>query len=140
MNRYEVKPWIAWGRASRIKLGGWYADGILESIDWFFKDCVRQGRRTVNYIKPTPEFMAIKDRVLKDSELFAPLAWPMLIEPNDWGDKPGGYLLNEVMHGHEMVRRGHQGRIQGETPTAFLNKIQKVGYKINQPILNVASW
>ena len=54
MNRYEVEPWVTWGRANRIKLGGWYADCIMESIDWFFKDCVREGRRTVNYIKPTP--------------------------------------------------------------------------------------
>ena len=141
MNRYEVEPWVTWGRANRIKLGGWYADCIMESIDWFFKDCVREGRRTVNYIKPTPEFMAIKDKVMKDSELFAPLAWPMLIEPNDWEPtRHGGYLLNEVMHGHEMVRRGQVGRIQGETPIAFLNKIQKVGYTVNKLILDVADY
>ena len=76
--------------------------------------------------------MAVKDKVMKDSELFAPLAWPMLIEPNDWEPtRHGGYLLNEVMHGHEMVRRGQVGRIQGETPSAFLNKIQKDGYTVN---------
>ena len=87
---------------------------------------------------PTPEFLAIKDQVIKDSELFAPLAWPMLIEPNDWGEKPGGYLLNEVMNGHEMVRRGDHTSIQGETPIAFLNKIQKVGYQLNPFTVRVA--
>ena len=51
---------------------------------------------------PTPEFMAIKDQVMYNAELFSPLAWPMLIEPNDWTpEKPGGYLLNEIMRGHE---------------------------------------
>ena len=31
----------------------------------------------------------------------------MLIEPNDWtNERAGGYLLNEVMRGHDMVRRG----------------------------------
>ena len=37
----------------------------------------------------------------------------MLIEPNDWSnDRAGGYLLNEVMRGHRMVRHGDDGCIQ----------------------------
>jgi DNA-directed RNA polymerase len=76
---------------------------------------------------------------MKDAELFAPLAWPMLIEPNDWSiGRSGGYLLNEVMHGHDMVRRGNHPCIQGEIPYAFLNKIQKVAYRLNPFIVGVA--
>ncbi len=72
------------------------------------------------------------------AELFSPIAYPMLIEPNDWSEsRSGGYLLNEVMRGHDMVRRG-VGRIQGETPYQFLNKIQKVGYRLNPFIVGVA--
>ena len=140
MNRYDVEKWKTWGISSRTKLGAWLLECIMDVSGWFYKDTVREGRKTVNYIKPTPEFIEIKDKVMADSELFAPLAWPMLIEPNDWGDKPGGYLLNEVMRGHEMVRHGHSPLLQGETPVAFLNKIQKVGYKINHRILEVADW
>tara|TARA_R100001530_G_scaffold564_3_gene946 strand:- start:115 stop:2451 length:2337 start_codon:yes stop_codon:yes gene_type:complete len=139
-NRYNVDPWCSWGKSNRVKLGGWYADCILASCNWFYKDRVREGRRTTNYIRPTPEFIEIKDKVMKDSELFAPLSWPMLIEPNDWtNEKPGGYLLNEVMRGNEMVRRGHPTLVQGETPITFLNKIQKVGYRINTLIIDVAN-
>jgi DNA-directed RNA polymerase len=140
MNRYNVEPWSTWGQANRVKLGAWLLDCIMETSQWFYKESIREGRKTVNYVYPTPEFLEIKDQVMKESELFAPLAWPMLIEPNDWGTKHGGYLLNEVMRGHEMVRHGHQGPIQGETPVAFLNKIQKVGYKINDFIIDVADW
>ena len=140
MNRYEVKPWTTWGRSNRVKLGAWLLDCIMHTSEWFYKEPIREGRKTVNYVFPTPEFLEIKDRVMKESELFAPLAWPMLIEPNDWGEKHGGYLLNEVMKGHEMVRHGDPSRIQGETPVAFLNKIQKVGYRVNPFILEVASW
>ena len=140
MNRYEVEPWVAWGRSNRVKLGGWLLDCIMQTSNWFYKEKAQEGRRRVNYVYPTPEFLDIKDQVMKESELFAPLAWPMLIEPNDWGEKPGGYLLNEVMKGHEMVRRGDHTCIQGETPVAFLNKIQKVGYTINRFILDVADW
>ena len=138
MNRYEVEPWVKWGVSNRVKLGTWLLDCIMVTSGWFYKDMRQEGRRRVNYVMPTAEFLAIKDKVMQDSELFAPLAWPMLIEPNDWGEKPGGYLLNEVMRGHEMVRRGNQGCIQGETPTSFLNKVQKVGYQLNTFTVNVA--
>ena len=100
-----------------------------------------EGRKRVNYIYPTPEFLEIKDQVIKDSEMFAPLAWPMLIEPNDWPpENAGGYLLNEVMRGYPMVRRSNHNSIQGELPYRFLNKIQKVGFKINLFNFNVAEW
>ena len=76
---------------------------------------------------------------MRDAELFSPLAWPMLIEPNDWeNDRQGGYILNEVMRGHDMVRRGDPTSIQGDKPLDFLNKIQKVAYRLNPFIVGVA--
>jgi DNA-directed RNA polymerase len=76
---------------------------------------------------------------MRDAELFSPLAWPMLIEPNDWThEKCGGYILNEVMRGHDMVRRGTGGCIQGERPIEFLNRIQKVAYRLNPFTVGVA--
>ena len=141
MSRYNVPLWDSWGRSNRVKLGVWILDCIMETSGWFYKDMRQEGRRRVNYVIPTPEFLAIKDQVMKESELFAPIAWPMLIEPNDWtAEKAGGYLLNEVMRGHEMVRRSNHTCIQGETPIAFLNRIQKVGYKVNEFIIDVANW
>ena len=139
MNRYDVKQWDAWGRANRIKLGGWLLDCIMQSSGWFTKDMQREGRKTVQYVVPTPEFLEIKDAVMRDAELFSPLAWPMLIEPNDWThEKCGGYILNEVMKGHSMVRRGNPFRIQGERPIEFLNRIQKVAYRLNPFTVGVA--
>ena len=139
MNRYDVDHWVSWGRANRIKLGGWLIDCVIEASQWFTKETRREGRKTQNYIVPTPEFLSMKDEVMCNAELFSPLAWPMLIEPNDWTNEiPGGYLLNEVMRGHDMVRRSAPCRIQGETPIDFLNKIQKVGYILNTFIVDVA--
>jgi len=139
MNRYDVDHWKCWGSANRIKLGGWLLDCICEASHWFMRDIRREGRKTHNYVVPTPEFMSIKDQVMCNAELFSPLAWPMLVEPNDWtNDTPGGYLLNEVMRGHNMVRRSDPLLIQGETPINFLNKIQKVGYTLNTFIIHVA--
>ena len=139
MNRYDVKQWNAWGRANRIKLGGWLLDCIMQSSGWFTKDMQQEGRKRVQYVVPTPEFLEIKDAVMRDAELFSPLAWPMLIEPNDWThEKCGGYILNEVMRGHSMVRRGNPTCIQGERPIEFLNRIQKVAYRLNPFTVGVA--
>jgi len=139
MNRYDVKQWDAWGRANRIKLGGWLLDCIMQSSGWFTKDMQQEGRKRIHYVVPTPEFLEIKDAVMRDAELFSPLAWPMLIEPNDWThEKCGGYILNEVMRGHDMVRRGDPTCIQGERPIEFLNRIQKVAYRLNPFTVGVA--
>jgi len=132
MNRYDVQQWKTWGASNRVKLGGWLLDCLMKASHWFTKEMRLEGRKRVNHVVPTPEFLSIKDQVMHNAELFSPLAWPMLIEPNDWtNEKPGGYLLNEVMRGHDMVRRGDGGSIQGEKPIEFLNKIQKVAYTLN---------
>jgi len=141
MNRYEVQQWKPWGRGNRVKLGGWLLSCVIDTSKWFDKEIRRVGRKTNSYVVPTAEFMAIKDVVMNTAELFSPLAWPMLIEPNDWTpEKPGGYLLNEIMRGHDMVRRSESPRIQGEKPFAFLNKIQKVAYTLNPFTVEVAEY
>lgn len=140
MNRYDVPHWTSWGKAIRIKLGGWLLDCVCEASSWFMTDLRRDGMKTNVYIVPTPEFLDIKDDVIHQAELFSPLTWPMLIPPNDWSvtGEPGGYLLNEVMKGHDMVRRGNPCLIQGETPIKFLNKIQKVAYCLSPFIVEIA--
>ena len=140
MNRYNVKKWEPWSTSVRVKLGCWLLDCIMESSGWFEKMPIREGRKTITYILPTAAFLDVKDAVMAEAELFSPLTWPMLIEPNDWSnDKPGGYVLNEVMCGHDLIRKTNPFPIQGETPLAFLNKIQKVGYRLNPFTIEVAS-
>jgi DNA-directed RNA polymerase len=141
MNRYEVKQWEPWGSPIRVKLGGWLLDCIMESSGWFEKIPIRDGRKTTTYVLPTAEFLDIKDAVMDEAELFSPLTWPMLIPPNDWtNENRGGYILNEVMHGHDLVRRGNPFLIQGEKPLEFLNKIQKVAYRLNPFTVDVATY
>ena len=139
MNRYNVAPWTAWGRTIRIKLGAWLLDCIMQASGWFYKQRQRTGRKTTVFIAPTAEFMDIKDQVMANAEIFSPLAWPMLIPPKDWSNEvQGGYVLNELMQGHDLVRRGDPSRIQGEIPIQFLNKIQQVKYRLNPFIVRTA--
>ena len=138
MNRADVPHWQAWGRANRIRLGTWLLDCVCNASGWFDKEMRQNGRKRETYIVPTKVFIDQKDQIMGTAELFSPCAWPMLIEPNDWtNDRAGGYLLNEVMRGHDMVRRGPPC-IQGETPIAFLNQIQKVAYTLNPFTVKVA--
>jgi len=140
MKRYDVPLWAPWGIANRVKLGGWLLDCICQSSGWFMTEKRQEGRKTPLYVVPTPEFMTIKDQVMATAELFSPIAWPMIVEPNDWqpDGTGGGYILNEVMQAHSMVRRGDPHLIQGETPINFLNHIQKVAYTLNPFIVDVA--
>ena len=139
MNRYGIQSWNNWGSDPRKKLGGWLLDCIMEGTQWFDKYTFREGKKTSLYIMPTAEFMDIKDEVMSNAELYSPLAWPMLVPPKPWSnDEDGGYLLNEVMHGHEMVRRGSGVLLQGEKPLEFLNRIQAVGYRLNPFVVEVA--
>jgi DNA-directed RNA polymerase len=115
MNRYDVPHWQCWGRGNRVKLGGWLLDCICKESNWFLIDMRQHGNKRTNYVIPSPAFMQEKDKIMEQVEMFSPLAWPMLIPPNDWDEtKPGGYLLNEVMRGYDMVRRGDPTCIQGE--------------------------
>ena len=42
---------------------------------------------------------------MANAELFSPIAYPMLVEPNDWSNtRQGGYILNEVMRGYDLVQ------------------------------------
>jgi len=139
INRNDVTPWKPWQQDVRVKLGTWLLNCIIEPSGWFTLDRRRQGRKTDNYVIPTPAFLKIKDEVMAQCELFSPIAYPMLIEPNDWtNDRRGGYLLNEIRMCNDLVRRGNPTLIQGETPLTALNKIQKVAYALNPFTLEVA--
>ena len=141
MNRYNVETWKRWNAALRVRLGTWLLNRVMSSCNWFEKSNTRQGRhKTPKVIVPTEAYLAIKEKIMQDAELFAPLAYPMYIEPNDWtNERKGGYLLNEVMRGHHLVRQGEVGLVQGELPLRFLNKIQKVGYRVNPFIYGIAN-
>ena len=151
MQRYDIEHWDTWSRDVRVRLGAWLLDCIMRVSGWFEPFNDRRGKKVYRVVLPTPDFLEKKDRIINESEMFGPLAWPMLIEPKDWGYetifdgekrrklvKHGGYLLNEVMKGHPMIRRSDSHCIQGETPIAFLNKVQKVGYKLNPFVVQVA--
>ena len=140
VNRHDdIDRWKTWNRDVKIRLGGWLLDCLCKTSEWFTTYNKREYHKTLKYLVPTPLFLKYKEEIMRQAELFSPVAWPMLIEPNDWSnEQAGGYLLNEVMRGYPMVRRGNPIRLQGATPVEFLNKIQKVAYTLNLFVVDVA--
>lgn len=138
MNRHD-HHWDVWGTQVRAKLGAWLLDCLMKATGWFERVTVNRWNGTPTLIVPSLQFALIKEELMQDALLFSPLAWPMVIPPRDWSPiQGGGYLLNEVMNGHEMVRRGNDTLIQGSTPLLFLNKLQKVSYTLNDFVVEVA--
>jgi len=132
--------WPSWNIKTRSSLGSWCLNSTIIATGWFTKEIdQRSKRKKVAKIAPTPEFNAIRDQLINSAELFSGIPWPMLVPPNNWtNDKCGGYITNELMRGHELTRRGKPSLKHGDTPLAFLNKLQQVKYRVNTTVLDVA--
>ena len=136
--RHEIH-WPKWHIKTRASLGAWCLDRVMGTTGWFEKHLEKRGRRMLTRIVPTPAFVEIRDQLINTAEMFSGIPWPMLVEPNDWtNERSGGYLTNELMRGHELTRRGNHHIKHGETPLKFLNKLQKVRYRVNTHVLEVA--
>jgi len=131
--------WKKWGPIIRVRLGNWLLDCILRQEPNLFETVImRTNKKTTTYLIPTAYFADAKQQLFKELQDHAFLTWPMLIPPNDWTeDTAGGYLSNEVMREHDMVRRGSP-LIQGETTYRFLNKIQQTAFTLNRFVVDVA--
>ena len=101
MSRREYK-WNSWSNPLRSRIGGWLLGLVCDATGWFEKAHDWQGKKSTTLIVPSELYLE-KAEIMRNAELFAPLAYPMLIEPNDWtNDRPGGYLLNELMRGNDL--------------------------------------
>ena len=137
-SRHDI-VWPSWHVKTRAALGGWVLDRVMGTTGWFTKLTETRGRRSVCRVVPTPEFMEIREQLINTAEMFSGIPWPMLVEPNDWtNERAGGYLTNELMRGHELTRRGKGAVKHGDIPLKFLNKLQKVKYRVNHHVLEVA--
>ena len=137
-SRHDI-VWPSWHIKTRAALGGWVLDRVMGTTGWFMKLTETRGRRSVCRVVPTPEFMEIRGQLINTAEMFSGIPWPMLVEPNDWtNERAGGYLTNELMRGHELTRRGKGAVKHGDIPLKFLNKLQKVKYRVSHHVLEVA--
>lgn len=130
--------WTNWPRLSRVKIGSAFAEAAL-TTGWWERRLKQEGKRRSVHISPTPKLLELVSGLIEQAELFAPLSWPMLVTPREWSnERQGGYLTNDVRRGNKLIRTFGVGCQQGETPLSFLNHLQKVAYRLNPFILEVA--
>ncbi len=133
--------WPKWRHDYRVQLGQWGLLAVMKTTGWFFIEARNTPRKTTKIVSPTESFNEIRNDLIKQAEMFSGIPWPMLTEPNDWSnEKLGGYYYNALMKGHELTRRGKSTLTHGELPLKFLNKLQKVRYRVNNHVLNVAHY
>ena len=139
MHKQNITPWIRWDKTTKVKVGTFLMDCLMEVSGWFERDLMIKGRKRYAVLNPTELLIQHHDQIMRMAELFSPLAKPMSIPPRNWNPlQDGGYYLNELTRCHNLIRRTDHGLIQGEIPYEFINKIQKVSYKLNPFIVKVA--
>ena len=139
MHKQNITPWIGWDSTSKIKVGVFFIDCLCEVSGWFERDLIYKGNKKFSVIVPSETLIKHHDEIMRMAELFSPLAKPMLIPPRNWHPlQDGGYYLNDLTRCHQLIRRSDPTLIQGEITYEFINKIQKVSYKLNPFIVKVA--
>jgi DNA-directed RNA polymerase len=141
-----------WTPAQAHLVGGWLVDRLITATGWFslysWLDANKRTQggftKTINCLSPSPEFIQARTALLAQAERLAVCRWPMLCEPNDWSDtQKGGYLTSEMRYGDKLVRgirkKGCTPMLEGTPALQMLNTLQRVPYRINPFIINIAN-
>lgn len=140
MTRCNV-DWQRWPYSLRLRLGGFLLDKLMECCDLFTIHCsTTEDRKKLNLVVPSEELLSMRQAILDSALESAVYLWPMLIEPNDWSrEHHGGYLLNDLCKNLSLVRVKGQDAIECGEAGKFVNRLQKVAYRVNPFILGVAN-
>ena len=144
MRRNEVEP-LRWPASVRHLVGGWLLNRLAESTGWVATRMTAKGPNDrVTYLTYQPEFIEAREALLAQAEAFAGCMWPMLCEPNDWTkDFKGGYLTNDLRKLTRLIRTRIPRRcllLQDSKALVMLNLLQKVPYRINHRVLELANF
>ena len=144
MRSNDVEP-LRWPASIRHLVGGWLLNCLAESTGWVATRTVfRAPKDSPTYLTYQPEFLKAKEALLAQAEAFAGCMWPMLCEPNDWSEEfKGGYLTNDLRKLTRLIRTRIPRRcllLQDSKALVMLNLLQKVPYRINDRVLELANF
>ena len=144
MRNNDVEP-LRWPASIRHLVGGWLLNRLAESTGWVATRMTAKGPNDrVTYLTYQPEFLKAKEALLAQAEAFAGCMWPMLCEPNDWSEEfKGGYLTNDLRKLTRLIRTRIPRRctlLQDSKALVMLNLLQKVPYRINDRVLELANF
>jgi DNA-directed RNA polymerase len=144
MRSNDVEP-LRWPTSIRHLVGGWLLNCLAEATGWVATRTVFRGPKdSPTYLTYQPEFLKAKEALLAQAEAFAGCMWPMLCEPNDWSEEfKGGYLTNDLRKLTRLIRTRIPRRcllLQDSKALVMLNLLQKVPYRINDRVLELANF
>jgi len=144
MRRNDVEP-LRWPTSVRHLVGGWLLDRLSVATGWVTTRMTAKGPNDrVTYLTYQPEFIEARTALLAQAEAFAGCMWPMLCEPNDWTEEfKGGYLTNDLRKLTRLIRTRIPRRcllLQDSKALVMLNLLQKVPYRINDRVLELANF
>jgi DNA-directed RNA polymerase len=135
-----------WPTSVKVLVGGWLMDRLAAATGWITTRVVRSSaHKSQTLVVYQPEFLRIKEALMERAEAFAACLWPMLCEPNDWTqDSSGGYLTNELRRLTSLVRSSIPKKrcllLRESRALAMLNRLQRVPYRINSRVLEIANF
>ena len=138
INRLEdTAKFPSWSRETKVKIGAWYVDAICTITGWFDQKRTKKG---ASYLIANSKCWNYRDELMGIAEMFCPLVLPMVCEPMDWTPdwSEGGYYTNELTRLCKGIR-GPMGKGLSlpREPLEFLNKIQKVPFRVNTFVADV---
>ena len=144
MRRNDIEP-LRWPTSVRHLVGGWLLNRLAESTGWITTRMTAKGPNDrVTYLSYHPDFLKARMALLAQAEAFAGCMWPMLCEPNDWTEGfKGGYLTNDLRKLTRLIRTKIPRRcllLQDSKALVMLNLLQKVPYRINDRVLQLANF
>jgi len=135
-----------WPTSVKVLVGGWLMDRLAAATGWITTRVVRSSaHKSQTLVVYQPEFLRMKEALMERAEAFAACLWPMLCEPNDWTqDSSGGYLTNELRRLTSLVRSSIPKKrcllLRESRALAMLNRLQRVPYRINSRVLEIANF
>ena len=135
-----------WPTSVKVLVGGWLMDRLAAATGWITTRVVRSSaHKSQTLVVYQPEFLRMKEALMERAEAFAACLWPMLCEPNNWTqDSSGGYLTNELRRLTSLVRSSIPKKrcllLRGSRALAMLNRLQRVPYRINSRVLEIANF
>ena len=133
-----------WLPTTKCKVGTWFLKQLMEVTGWLELKTHKVKRKSYSLVVPSQAFLEARMALLERAEEIAICQWPMLCEPMPWTSKVrGGYLDSTLRDRHAMIRtRGGStltpAAIDGTPALRMLNRIQKVPYRVNRLIYEVA--
>lgn len=98
-----------------------------------------RGSKRMRVIRLTPKTMQILNDTNEALEIMQPMAYPMLVPPNDWAPGiRGGYRLLSQYYPMIIHRSGSPPAPEDQGPMVYgaINALQRTAWRVNEPVLD----